>query len=92
MGRRKRSEYHMAMPSRDGAEQGSRARSVWRTGRPTRWRATSDAMLRRREGVGEPGEAGPDVVEEFLRERLLCDHLSGAGDEPASGDDRDPRD
>jgi hypothetical protein len=49
-------------------------------------------MLRRREGVGEPGEAGPDVVEEFLRERLLCDHLSGAGDEPASGDDRDPRD
>jgi hypothetical protein len=46
------------------------AKSSWRTGRPTRWRATSDAELRPREGVAKPRDAEPDVVEEFLRERV----------------------
>jgi len=82
-------EYHVAMPSRDGAEPESRARSSWRTGRPTSWRATSDATLRRQEGVGEPGEAEPGAVEELLRERLLFDLLGGR-DEPGPGSDRDP--
>jgi hypothetical protein len=33
----------------------------------------SDARLRRREGVGQPGDAEPDVVEELLREHAFLD-------------------
>jgi len=57
------------MPKRDGAEPESNASSSWRTGRPTRWRATSDAELRQREGVAKPSDAEPEAVEGFLRER-----------------------
>jgi hypothetical protein len=58
------------MASRDGAEPESHAKDSWRTGRPSRWRARSDAWLRQQEGVGKPGDAEADVVEEFLRERV----------------------
>ena len=57
------------MADRDGAEGEGLAKSSWRTGRPSPWRATSDAWLRQQEGVSKPGDAEPDVVEEFLRER-----------------------
>jgi hypothetical protein len=72
------------MSQRDGAEPESHAKSSWRTGRLTQWRATSDAELRQREGVAKPGDAEPDVVEEFLRERVslldvLFDNQPGEG-------------
>jgi len=58
------------MSKRDDAKSDGRAKSTWRTGRLSRWRATSDALLRQREGVAKPGDEEPDVVEEFLRERV----------------------
>jgi hypothetical protein len=63
----------MAMPDRDKAEPERHARSSWRTGRPSRWRARSDARLRQQEGLGEDK---PDVIGEFLRERAPLDALS----------------
>jgi len=58
------------MPNQDGVEAESPAQDSWRTGRPSRWRATSDARLRQQEGISKPGDAEPDVIEEFLRERV----------------------
>ena len=66
------------MPDRDSAEPERRAKSPWRTGRPSRWRAKSDTWLRRQEGLGADE---PDVIGEFLQER--------AGPVDALFDDRD---
>lgn len=62
-------EYYseaMSKQEDDGAE--SHARGSWRSGRPTRWRVTSDAELRQKEGVAKPGDAEPGVIEGLLRE------------------------
>jgi hypothetical protein len=75
---RRRRPYHVAMPDRDSAEPERRAKSPWRTGRPSRWRAKSDARLRQQEGLGADE---PDVIGEFLQER--------AGLIDAVSDDRD---
>ena len=64
------------MSDRDGAGGEGHAKAAWRTGRPSRWRVKSDAMLRQREGVAEPGEAEPDVVAELLHERAWLDALA----------------
>lgn len=77
-GRRPR-PYHVAMPDRDSAEPERRAKSPWRTGRPSRWRARSDARLRQQEGLSEDE---PDVIGEFLQERVgLIDTLSDDRDD-----------
>jgi hypothetical protein len=76
---RRRRPYHVAMPDRDSAEPERRAKSPWRTGRPSRWRAKSDARLRQQEGLSEDK---PDVIGEFLQERAgLIDALSDDRDD-----------
>ena len=57
------------MPDRDHAEPERRAKGAWRTGRPSRWRAKSDAWLQRQEGIGKPEDAEPGVVDGILQER-----------------------
>jgi hypothetical protein len=57
------------MPDRDRAEPERRAKSAWRTGRPSRWRVRPDAQLRQQEGAGAPEDVEPGVVDGILRER-----------------------
>jgi hypothetical protein len=62
--------YPEAMSKQEDAVPERHANSSWRSGRPTRWRATADAELRQKEGVAKPGDAEPGVVEGLLRERV----------------------
>jgi hypothetical protein len=80
----RRTEPHdQTMSNRHGDKPESRAEGSWHTGRLSRRRTTRDALRGEHEGVAKPEDAEPNVVEEFLPERVgLLDVLfDGQGDD-----------